>query len=102
MPSLIRFSLCLFIGLLISGLCLPVLMLLGRFDWIALLVATGKPLAHLALLLPGDLWTQLTGVEDAANNPHVRSFLEMCMGVAQLGLLLALPIYRFGRQEKQS
>ena len=64
--------------------------------------ASGKPLAHLALLLPADLWTQLTGVEDAANNPHVRSFLEMCMGVLQLGLLLALPIYRFGRQEKQS
>ncbi|MFV3413320.1 hypothetical protein ACQCLI_29330 [Pseudomonas nitroreducens] len=102
MPNLMRFSLCLFAGLLVSGLCLPVLMLLGRFDWIALLVATGKPLAHLALLLPGELWTQLTDVEDAANNPHVRSFLEMCMGVAQLGLLLALPIYRFGRQEKQS
>lgn len=97
MPNLMRFSLCLFAGLLISGLCLPVLMLLGRFDWIALLVATGKPLAHLVLLLPGDLWTQLTGVEDAANNPHVRSFLEMCMGVGQLGLLLALPIYRLGK-----
>ena len=98
MPNLMRFSLCLFAGVLVSGLCLPVLMLLGRFDWIALLVATGKPLAHLALLLPGELWTQLTGVEDAANNPHVRSFLEMCMGVAQLGLLLALPIYRLGRK----
>jgi hypothetical protein len=97
-PNLMRFSLCLFAGLLLSGLCLPVLMLLGRFDWIALLVATGKPLAHLALLLPGELWTQLTGVEDAANNPHVRSFLEMCMGVAQLGLLLALPIYRLGKK----
>ncbi len=97
MPNLMRFSLSLFVGLLLSGLCLPVLMLLGRFDWIALLVATGKPLAHLALLLPGELWTQLTGVEDAAHNPHVRSFLEMCMGVAQLGLLLALPIYRLGK-----
>ena len=84
------------------SLCLPLLMFIARFDWIALLVASGKPLAHLALLLPADLWTQLTGVEDAANNPHVRSFLEMCMGVLQLGLLLALPIYRFGRQEKQS
>lgn len=102
MANVMRFSLCLFAGLLISGLCLPLLMFIGRFDWIALLVASGKPLAHLALLLPVDLWTQLTGVEDAANNPHVRSFLEMCMGVLQLGLLLALPIYRFGRQEKQS
>jgi len=98
MNNVMRFSLCLFVGLLLSGLCLPVLMLLGRFDWIALLVATGKPMAHLALMLPGDLWTQLSGVEDAANNPHVRSFLEMCMGVAQLGLLLALPIYRLGRK----
>lgn len=98
MNNVMRFSLSLFVGLLLSGLCLPVLMLLGRFDWIALLVATGKPMAHLALMLPGDLWTQLSGVEDAANNPHVRSFLEMCMGVAQLGLLLALPIYRLGRK----
>lgn len=98
MSNVMRFSLCLFVGLLLSGLCLPVLMLLGRFDWIALLVATGKPMARLALMLPGDLWTQLSGVEDAANNPHVRSFLEMCMGVAQLGLLLALPIYRLGRK----
>lgn len=98
MPNLMRFSLCLFAGLLLSSLCLPVLMLLGRFDWIALLVASGKPLAHIALLLPGEGWELLTGVEDAANNPHVRSFLEMCMGVAQLGLLLALPIYRLGRK----
>ena len=98
MSNVMRFYLCLFVGLLLSGLCLPVLMLLGRFDWIALLVATGKPMAHLALMLPDDLWTQLSGVEDAANNPHVRSFLEMCMGVAQLGLLLALPIYRLGRK----
>lgn len=98
MPNLMRFSLCLLAGLLLAGLCLPVLMLLGRFDWIALLVASGKPLAHLALLLPGGLWEQLSGVEDAAHNPHVRSFLEMCMGVAQMGLLLALPLYRLGRK----
>ncbi len=98
MPNLMRFSLCLFAGLLISGLCLPLLMLMGRFDWIALLMASGKPLAHLALLLPGGLWEQLTGVEDAAHNPHVRSFLEMCAGVAQMGSLLALPIYRLGKR----
>ena len=98
MPNPMRFSLCLFGGLLVAGLCLPLLMLAGRFDWIAWLVASGKPLAHVALLLPGGLWEQLTGVQGAASNPHVRSFLEMCVGVAQLGLLLALPIYRMGRR----
>ena len=98
MPNLTHFSVCLLAGMLVSGLCLPLLMFVGRFDWIALLVASGKPMAHLALLLPADLWEQITGVQDAANNPHVRSFLEMCMGVAQLGLLLALPMYRLGKR----
>lgn len=95
MPNLARFAGCLLVGLLLSAASLPVLMLIGRFDWIAALAASGKPLAHLALVaLPGALWESLSGVADAAHNPDVRSFLELCTGVAQSGLLLAVAIYR--------
>lgn len=95
MPNLMRFSGCFLAGLLLSAASLPVLMLIGRFDWIAVLAASGKPLAHLALtVLPAAFWQSLTGVMDAAHNADVRSFLELCTGVAQFGLLLAVVIYR--------
>ncbi|AMO74122.1 MULTISPECIES: hypothetical protein [Pseudomonas] len=97
MHLLTRFSLCLAGGLLLSVMALPLLMFVGHFELIAWLAASGKPLAWLALHLPpADFWDGLTGARDAANNPHVRSFLELCAGFAQLGLLLALPLYYWG------
>ncbi|SDI28416.1 hypothetical protein [Pseudomonas panipatensis] len=100
MHALTRFALCLFAGVLLSVMALPLLMFVGHFELIAWLAATGKPLAYVALHLPpAGFWDGLTGAHDAANNPHVRSFLELCIGFAQLGLLLALPLYRLGARQ---
>ncbi|MFZ5958630.1 hypothetical protein ACA097_10190 [Pseudomonas sp. QL9] len=97
MSAPMRFTLCLFCGLLLAVMALPLLMLVGHFELVAWLAATGKPLAWLALELPPTgFWDGLSGAHDAAHNPHVRSFLELCVGFAQLGVLIALPLYYLG------
>lgn len=90
-----QFSACFALGLVVSGLILIGLMFCGQFDLIHGLSLTGKPLAWLALeLLPGGFWDSLTGLADAAGNPHVRSFLALCAALGQVGLLLALGFMR--------
>ncbi|MDF3937160.1 hypothetical protein [Pseudomonas citronellolis] len=100
MQVVTRFTLSFFVGLLLSVMALPLLMFVGHFELIAWLAASGKPLAWLALNLPpASFWDGLTGAHDAAHNPHVRSFLELCVGFTQLGLLLALPLYYWGSRK---
>lgn len=97
MHALTRFACCLFGGLLLAALSLPLLMFVGHFEWVAWLAASGKPLAWLALTLPpAGFWDGLSGARDAVHNPHVRSFLGLCAGFVQLGVLIALPLYRLG------
>lgn len=90
-----QFSACFALGLVVSGLILIGLMFFGQFDLIHGLNVTGKPLAWLALeVLPDGFWERLTGLTDAAGNPHVRSFLALCAALGQVGLLLALGFMR--------
>ncbi|WP_342244079.1 hypothetical protein [Pseudomonas sp. OTU5201] len=90
MHVLMQFGGCFLLGLLISVLVLGGLMFAGAFGFIDLWLFTGKPLAGLALwLLPDSFWQGLTGVLDAAHNPAVRSFLELCAALGQGALLMA-------------
>jgi hypothetical protein len=90
MRVLMQFGGCFVLGLVISILLLGGLLLAGASGCIELWLFTGKPLASLALgLLPGGFWQGLTGVVDAAGNPALRSFLELCAALGQGALLLA-------------
>jgi hypothetical protein len=97
---LLQFSACFALGLVLALLVLLGLMFCGQFDLIKGLQLTGKPLAHLSLLLlPEAFWHGLTGLADATQNPHLRSFLSLCAALGQVGLLLAAGFFRlwYGR-----
>ncbi|WP_330114806.1 hypothetical protein SA496_28185 [Pseudomonas sp. JS3066] len=95
MRALVQLGGCFLLGLVISVLLLGSLMFAGAFGFIDLWLFTGKPLAGLALgLLPGGFWQGLTGVVDAANNPALRSFLELCAALGQGALVLAAGFFR--------
>lgn len=95
MRTLLQFSACFVLGLVVAGLLLVVLLVLGQSDLIKALLLSGKPLAWLSLtLLPETFWNGLTGAANAARNPSVRSFLELCAALAQIGLLLATGLFR--------
>lgn len=95
MRILLRFSACFALGLVLAAVLLVVLLLLGQFELIRAFLLTGKPLAGLALLLlPEAFWNGLTGVANAARNPSVRSFLELCTALAQFALLAAAGLFR--------
>lgn len=95
MRLLLQFSVCLGLGLLVAVLILVGLMFAGAMGLIEVWLLSGQPLAHLALeWLPGGLWLWLTGIEGAAENPSVRSFLALCVALGQVGLLLALLLRR--------
>lgn len=95
MRVLLQFFACFALGLIVAGLLLVGLLFFGQFELIKTLLLTGKPLAGVGLmLLPEAFWNGLTGVANAASNPSVRSFLELCMALAQLGLLLAAGFFR--------
>ena len=71
------------------------LMFFGQFDLIHGLNLSGRPLASVALtLLPGGFWDGLTGVPDAAGNAHIQSFLQLCVALAQVALLLGAGFFR--------
>lgn len=90
-----EFTLCAAPGLLVSGVILIFLLFFGKFGLIEYWIASGKPLAHAMLvLMPDGFWEGLSGIEGAAGNPHVRSFLELCMGLGQSALLLGLLLFR--------
>ncbi len=83
------------LGLLVSGVILIFLLFFGKFGLIEYWIASGKPLAHAMLvLMPDGFWEGLSSIEGAAGNPHVRSFLELCMGFGQSALLLGLLLFR--------
>ncbi|MBD2840160.1 hypothetical protein ID144_24245 [Pseudomonas sp. JM0905a] len=95
MRVLMQFGGCFLFGLVISVLVLGAMMFAGAFGFIDLWLFTGKPLAGLALwLLPAGFWQGLTGVVDAAHNPAVRSFLELCAALGQGALVLAAGFFR--------
>ncbi|PAU52973.1 hypothetical protein BZL41_23935 [Pseudomonas sp. PIC25] len=95
MKLMLEFCVCFGLGLMVAALILVGLMFAGEMGLIQNFLLTGKPLAHLALeVLPGEFWLWLTGVESAAANPSVRSFLSLCVALAQVGLLLALLMQR--------
>lgn len=95
MRTLLQFSACFALGLVVAGLLLIGLLLLGQFELIKALLLSGKPLAWLSLmLLPDTFWNGLTGAANAARNPSVRSFLELCAALAQFALLLAAGLFR--------
>ncbi|WP_220494115.1 hypothetical protein [Aquipseudomonas guryensis] len=91
---MMQFSACFALGLVVAGLLLIGLMFVGQFSLIDGLILTGKPLASVGLLLPEAFWNGLTGVPDAAANSHVQSFLQLCVALAQVALLLALGFFR--------
>ncbi|MFI8745902.1 hypothetical protein ACIGKL_12165 [Pseudomonas sp. NPDC077186] len=97
MRLFMQFSACLALalGLVVALMILVGLMFAGWFDLIDGLLLTGKPLAHLSLmLLPEGFWNALSGLPDAANNATLRSFLALCAALGQVGLLLALGFMR--------
>jgi hypothetical protein len=92
---LMQFSACFALGLVVAGMLLVGLMFFGQFDLIHGLNLSGRPLAGVALaLLPGGFWDGLTGVPDAAGNASVQSFLQLCVALAQIALLLAAGFFR--------
>ena len=92
---MMQFSACFALGLVVAGMILIGLMFFGQFDLIHGLNLSGKPLASVALaLLPGGFWDALTGVPDAAGNPSVQSFLQLCVALGQVALLLAAAFFR--------
>lgn len=95
MRMLLQLGACFALGLFVALLILAGLMFAQRFDLINLIVITGKPLAHLALVvLPEGFWVSLTGAPDAVDNPSVRSFLQMCTAMGQVALLVGAGLYR--------
>lgn len=95
MRVLLQFCACFCLGLVLAVFLLVGLMFAGRMDWVQALVHSGALLAGLALeLLPEALWTWLSGVEGAASHPSVASFLQLCVALAQVGLLLGLGFQR--------
>ena len=95
MRLLMQFSACLGLGLVVAVMTLVGLMFGGWFNLIDGLLLTGKPLASLSLmLLPEGFWSALTGIQDAAQNSTLRSFLSLCAALGQVGLLLALGFMR--------
>ena len=81
--------------------CVLMLVLLGgllfaqQFALIELWLSSGQPLAGALLtVIPGSLWSDLTGVPDAASHPQVRSFLALLLALGQLALLPAVGFYR--------
>ena len=92
---LMQFSACFALGLVVAGILLIGLMFFGQFDLIHGLNLSGRPLASVALtLLPGGFWDGLTGVPDAAGNAHIQSFLQLCVALAQVALLLGAGFFR--------
>lgn len=95
MRIFVQFSACLALGLVVAGLMLLGLMFGGQFNLIDSLLLSGKPLAQLSLiLLPETLWSELTGLADATQNRALQSFLSLCAGLGQVGLLLAGGFFR--------
>ncbi|WP_407681483.1 hypothetical protein [Pseudomonas mangrovi] len=95
MRFMLQFCACFCLGLVVAVLILIGLMFAGQMDLVQGLVFSGKPVAGVALeLLPDGLWTWLTGVEGAAEHPSVTSFLQLCVALAQVALLLALGFFR--------
>lgn len=90
-----QFSACFALGLVVAGVLLIGLMFFDQFDLIRGINLSGRPLAGVALaLLPGGFWESLTGVPGAAGNADVQSFLQLCVALAQIALLLAAGFFR--------
>lgn len=95
MYALLRGGACCALGLVLASVVLVGLMLCGQFALIEAWLLSGKPLALLVLWgLPDGFWIALTGVADAGRNPSVRSFLQLCAALGQVGLLLAVGFFR--------
>ena len=95
MRFLLQFLACCFLGLSLVVLLLVGLMLVGRFDWIELLVLTGKPFAQFGLFLfPEDFWIWLVGSPGGLRSENLRFFLQLCVAMVQLALLLGLGFFR--------
>ena len=95
MRPFVQFSVCLALGLVVAVLMLLGLMFGGQITLIDGLLLSGKPLAQLSLIvLPETFWRALTGLTDAAQNPALQSFLSLCAGLGQVGLLLAGGFFR--------
>lgn len=91
---IMQFSACFALGLVVAGLLLIGLMFVGQFSLIDGLMLTGKPLASVGLLLPAAFWETLTGMPGAASNASLQSFLQLCVALAQVALLLAAGFFR--------
>lgn len=99
MRLLLQFSACLALGLVVAVIILVGLMFCGWFGLIDGLMLTGKPLAHLSLvLLPEWFWHALTGVPNAAAHQDLRSFLSLCAALGQVGVVFALGFMRLWYQ----
>jgi uncharacterized membrane protein YkgB len=91
----VQFSACLALGLVVAVLMLLGLMFGGQFNLIDGLLLSGKPLAQLSLIvLPEAFWIELTGLADATQSRALQSFLSLCAGLGQVGLLLAGGFFR--------
>ncbi|MCY1271382.1 hypothetical protein D9M68_288530 [compost metagenome] len=93
--AVLQFGACLAMGLVLGVIALVLLLFSGEMALVRGFVLSGTPLAYLALnLLPEAFWHWLTGVPEASASATLRSFLELCAALGQLGLLLALGLYR--------
>ena len=95
MLLLIRGLGCYLLALVLAVMVLVGLLFAQQMSLIKVLISSGQLLSELALyLLPASFWQALTGVNHAAQNPAVQSFLQLCVALAQLALLPALGLYR--------
>lgn len=95
MLLLMRGFACYLLALVLALLVLVGLMFSQQIELIKVLMGSGQLLSGLVLdLLPAGFWQALTGVNDAGQNPAVKSFLQLCVALGQLALLPALGLYR--------
>ncbi|MGY4533667.1 hypothetical protein ACVW0Y_002799 [Pseudomonas sp. TE3786] len=100
MRMVVQLGACLALGMFVALLILVGLMFAQQFEVIKLIMVTGKPLAHLALVvLPEGFWISLTGAPDALDNPSVRSFLQMCAALGQIALLVGGGLFRMSKAQ---
>ncbi len=93
--SLLRLALCGLCGSLLTLLLLLALLFLGLRQPLQLLLAAGQPLGDLLLwLLPETLWQSVTGMQDAAHHPALRSLLGLGGSIGLGGVLTGSLLYR--------
>ena len=90
----LRLGACSALGCLLALGLLVLMLFCGAQTLLPAFIALGEPLAQISLqLLPDNFWQWLTGLANAQQHPSVQSFLQLCIALGQLGLLMGCAFY---------